>query len=186
MNTTARGLDDSSRRGESSHIAAKSGPGHREARSPADLAITREEHGTYVLRDDHARKLAVLRAPTNVGQGQIQTEHATTVVGRYGWRRVIASNGNDPLVVLDRDGTLTPGTGTSARWTIRRRWKVYEGTLSRADASITLRLTPLTGRRCAVRVVGDWEQRDLVVLTACFALLARRRRDQIIMITAGH
>ena len=63
---------------------------------------------------------------------------------------------------------------------------MYEGTLSRPDASITLRLTPLTGRRCAVRVVGDWEQRDLVVLTACFALLARRRRDQIIMVTAGH
>ena len=181
MNTTAKRLDSSGRHEESSRNAA-----HGHDRSPSHLAITREERGTYELTDQQGRKLAVLRAPTNVGQGDIQTEHATTAVGRYGWRRVIASNGNDPLVVLDRDGTLLPGTGTSARWTIRRRWKTYEGTLSRPDASITLQLTPLTGRRCDVNVDGHWEQRDLIVLTACFALLARRRRDQIIMITAGH
>lgn len=181
MNTTAEPLDSADEHVESSRNADQG-----QDRSPSDLAITREARGTYVLTDQQGRKLAVLRAPTNVGEGDIQTEHGTTVVRRYGWRRVIASNGNDPLVVLDRDGTLLPGTGTGARWTIRRRWKTYEGSLSRPGASITLRLTPLTGRRCDVNVNGDWEQRDLVVLTACFALLARRRLDQIIMITAGH
>ena len=79
-----------------------------------------------------------------------------------------------------------PGTGSDARWAIGRRWKAYEGTLTRDGTSITLRLAPFSGQHCEVKVNGHWAQRDLVVLTATFALLARSRRDQIIMVTAGH
>jgi hypothetical protein len=155
-------------------------------RSVSTLTVTREEADRYVLRDDQGRELALLRAPCDVGRGQIRTGNGTSIVLRHGWRRVIASDGGHPMVLLDRNGALVPGTGGAAQWTIRRRWKAYQGILTRADASITLRLAPLSGRRCEVEACGDWKQRDLVVLTACFALLARRRRDQIIMVTAGH
>jgi len=181
MNTTAKHLDGADKHSGSSRNAAHGGN-----RRHSDLAITRDDAGTYVLTDHQGRELGTLRAPTNAGQGAIQTEHDRTAVSRYGSRRVTAGNENDPIVVLDRDHTHLAGTRGLARWTIRRRWKAYEGVLSRPDASITLRLTPFTGRRCDVEVNGHWDQRDLVVLTACFALLVRRRRDQIIMVTAGH
>jgi hypothetical protein len=150
------------------------------------LTVTRVRRSRYSLTDDEGRQLALLSVRPDVGRGEIQTEHGTWTVRRQGWRRVTAGDVHHPLVRLAPDGALVPAAGTAARWSIRRRWRVYEGTLASADRSITLRLAWFSGRGCEVETSGQWEQRDLVVLTACFGLLARRRRDTIIMVTAGH
>jgi hypothetical protein len=44
--------------------------------------------------------------------------------------------------------------------------------------------TPAGLKRAPTRVelTGDWEHRDVVILTGCFALLVRRRQDIAIMI----
>ena len=47
-------------------------------------------------------------------------------------------------------------------------------------------LAALSGRRCDVEISGDWEQPELVVLAACFALLALRRRFIIIVSGGTH
>lgn len=165
----------------SAQVSAREGPG-----SVSTLTVTRVQRARYALTDDEGRQLALLWVRPDVGRGEIRTEHGTWTVRRHGWRRVTAGDVDHPLVRLDPDGALVPGASTAARWTVRRLWRVYKGTLASADRSITLRLAPFSGRSCEVEIGGQWEQRDLVVLTACFGLLARRRRDIIIMVTAGH
>jgi hypothetical protein len=66
-----------------------------------------------------------------------------------------------------------------------RDLRAYAGTLTRGGETVLIRLPALSERRLAIELTGDWEHRDLVVLTACFALLARRRRDITIMMAAS-
>jgi hypothetical protein len=63
--------------------------------------------------------------------------------------------------------------------------RAYQGTLTRGSETIVIHVPALSGRRFAIELTGDWERRDLVILTACFALLARRRRDIAIMIAVS-
>lgn len=165
----------------SAQVSERAGPG-----SVSTLTVTWVQRARYALTDDEGRQLALLWVRSDVGCGEIQTEHGIWTVRRHGWRRVLAGDIDHPLIQIDPDGALVPGASTAARWSIRRLWRVYEGTLATADRSITLRLAPFSGRSCQVEISGQWEQRDLVILTACFGLLARRRRDTIIMVTAGH
>jgi hypothetical protein len=72
----------------------------------------------------------------------------------------------------------------AACWVITRNLRAYKGTLTRGGDTIVIVLPALSGG-LAIELTGDWERRDLVVLTACFALLARRRRDIAIMMAVN-
>jgi hypothetical protein len=80
--------------------------------------------------------------------------------------------------------SIVPGPEQDASWVITRNLRAYKGTLTRGGDTIVIVLPALSGG-LAIELTGDWERRDLVVLTACFALLARRRRDIAIMMAVN-
>jgi len=149
------------------------------------LTVTREgARGKYLLRDDHRNERASLQVGWPVRRGELRTDAGTWTVRRHGWRRVTVGDDDRPIVRLDHDAAMMPGLPDGGRWGITRTGRTYQGTLTHGSQAMLLRLNAASGRRCAVEVTGDWQQRDLVVLTACFAVLARRRRDITIVIAA--
>jgi hypothetical protein len=139
------------------------------------------DHG-YQLTDEDGRRCAALRVGWPVRRGEISTEQGAWSVRRHARGRVTTGDGNQSLVRLSRAASTVPGPGPDAHWSITRNRRAYTGTLIRGDATIVIRLPALSGRRFTIELTGDWEQRDMVVLTGCFALLARRRLDLAIMI----
>ena len=86
---------------------------------------------------------------------------------------------------LSPAASVVPGPEPDASWAITRNRGGYQGTLIRGGETIVIRLPGLSARRFEIELTGDWERRDLVLLTGCFALLARRRRDLAIMIAVS-
>jgi hypothetical protein len=138
----------------------------------------------WSLTDEDGRRCAFLRVGWTVRRAEIRTDDGSWQVRRRGWRQVTAGDRDQPLVRLE-PATLVPGAELDVGWVITRNRRAYHGTLTRDGQTMRLRMPALSARRFDVEVTGDWEQRDLVVLTACFALLARRRRDITIMVAAG-
>lgn len=149
------------------------------------LAVARAAGPEYQLTDEDGRLCASLRVGWPIRRGQISVDDDTTLVRRHVWGQVIAGEGDEPLVRLSRAASAVPGPEPDARWVITRNLRTYQGTLTRGRETIVIRLPALSECRFAIELTGDWERRDLVVLTACFALLARRRRDIAIMIAVS-
>jgi hypothetical protein len=146
------------------------------------LTVTRAPGREYRLTDEHGRVSASLRVGWPVRRGEISIDHNTTAVHRHLGGRVSAGEGDQPHVRLSRAASVVPGPEPDAHWRITRNLRTYHATLTRGNETIAIHVPILSGRRFAIELTGDWEHRDLVVLTACFALLARRRRDIAIMI----
>jgi hypothetical protein len=155
------------------------------SRQLAALTMTKTARREYQLTDEHGRQRASLRVGWLVRRGEISTEHDTTPVRRHISGHVIAGDDDQPLVRLSRAVSIVPGPEREASWVITRNLRAYTGTLTQGGEAIVIRLPALSGRRLAVELTGDWERRELVVLTACFALLARRRRDIAIMMAVN-
>jgi hypothetical protein len=147
------------------------------------LTVTPAARREYQLTED-GRLRASLRVGWPVRRGEITTEHDTTSVRRHIRGRVIAGEGDQPLVCLSPAASIVPGPELDASWVITRSLRAYKGTLTRGSDTMVIALPALSGR-LAIELTGDWERRDLVVLTACFALLARRRRDMAIMMAVN-
>ena len=146
------------------------------------LTVTRATGREYQLTDERGRVCASLRVGWPARRGVISNEQDSWPVRRHGWAQVTAGEGDEPLVRLSRARSVVPGPGPDASWVITRNLRAYHGTLTRGSETIVIHLPALSGRPFDIELTGDWERRDLVVLTACFALLARRRRDIAIMI----
>jgi hypothetical protein len=146
------------------------------------LQVARLPGHEYQLTEDDGRPCASLRVGWPIRRGEISTQRDTWSVRRHARGQFITGQGDQPLVRLSRATSVVPGPAPDARWSITRNRRAYTGTLTRDDQTIVMRLPALRGRRLAIEVTGDWEHRDVVVLTGCFALLARRRRDIAIMI----
>jgi hypothetical protein len=146
------------------------------------LTVTRAAGREYQLTDQHRRVSASLRVGWPARRGEISIEQDSWPVHRHVRGQVTAGESDEPLVRLSRADSLVPGPEPDANWVITRKLGTYHATLTRASANIVIDLPALSGRRFALKLTGDWERRDLVLLTACFALLARRRRDIAIMI----
>ncbi len=146
------------------------------------LTVTRATGREYQLTDERGRVCASLRVGWAARRGEISNEQDSWPVLRHGWRQVTAGEGDEPLVRLSRAASVVPGPEPDARWVITRNLRAYHGTLTRGSETIVILLPALSGRRFDIELTGNWERRDLVVLTACFALLARRRRDVAVMI----
>lgn len=150
------------------------------------LTVTRNSLSyDWTLRDESERRCAFLRVGWTVRRAEIRTGDGSWRVRRRGWRQVSAGDRDRPLVRLDPVAALVPGAELGVGWLITWNRRAYQGALTRNGETMRLRMPALSGRRFDVEVTGDWEQRDLVVLTACFALLARRRRDISIMVAVG-
>jgi hypothetical protein len=89
----------------------------------------------------------------------------------------VASGGAEPVVRIARKTRLLPVSGTSS-WRIRAHWVGYEAIL-RVDGvgEITVYVSHRSSSPITVVVRGRWPERDLIVLTAAFAILQRRRDD---------
>jgi hypothetical protein len=87
------------------------------------------------------------------------------------------AEGEHPIVRIGRKSCVLPTTG-AVTWTVHSRWRGYEATLQSAGRDeIEVRLGRRKWQPIDIEVRGNWPARDLVVLTAAFALLVRRRDD---------
>jgi hypothetical protein len=90
---------------------------------------------------------------------------------------VTAHAGNSPAVRLHPQQSHVPGPGGPARWRPGHR----NGELTRHGCRIRLQIPTLARGAIGVDVRGDWPDLDLVVLTAFFALMTRRRHRTIVI-----
>ncbi len=150
------------------------------------LTLTRRAAAReYQLTDEDGRGGACLRVGWPVRRGEIAIDGQSWPVRRHLRGEISAGSQDQPLVRLSRAASLVPGSEPRASWAITRYRGGYQGTLTRGRDTIVLRLAALTGRRFAIELTGDWERRDLVLLTGCFALLARCRKDLAVMIAVS-
>ncbi|WP_433605860.1 hypothetical protein ACQP2P_28505 [Dactylosporangium sp. CA-139114] len=122
----------------------------------------------------HAFRTATLRTRGSMRHGALHTDAGDFELEPTDRRRlgVVARAGGRPVATLHPAGARVPGPGGDAvRWRLGR----HSGTLTRGDARIEVR-AGWPGRPLRVEVTGDWAELDLVVLSACFAVLTRRRQ----------
>jgi hypothetical protein len=152
------------------------------------LVIARARSGEFRLSDAGGVQRASMTVFGIAAGAEIRTASGPFTAARQGWRTVTATDEGDHgrSIRLDPRNSRLPGDTAIPTWEIRRRWRYYEGALQSLTRSMTLRLAPFSGRVCAVDVDGDWNDIEVVALTACYALLVRRQLHQIIMVTAGH
>jgi hypothetical protein len=135
----------------------------------------------YRIAREHGRwrfGAAVLETRGSMRRGRVHTatgefDLETTDRRRLG---VVARVGGRPVVVLDPAGARVPGAGPgpSATWTLGR----HCATLTRGADRVDVR-AEWPGWALRVEVDSTWDEPDLVVLTACFAVLSRRRQRLI-------
>ncbi|MFB9441891.1 hypothetical protein Dvina_31395 [Dactylosporangium vinaceum] len=145
--------------------------------------ITRES-GAYVLTGADGAVRGSLAADRRLRRGTITTGAGVVPVESPGLRRRAAWAGpeREPLVRLDPERAAIPGLG-GVRWAASRDRGHFYGVLTADGVHVGITM-PAGGRGpLLVEAEGDWPGRDLAVLTAAFALLARRRADT--MLTAA-
>ena len=147
----------------------------------------RKQHGAFVL-DSGAGPRASLRTTGWTWRcGEIRTDAGLWTVEPTDRRRigVTARAEHGAAVRLDPSRSHVPGPGGVTRWAPGR----CGGELVRDGHLLAVRLPGRAGGPIRVDVTGEWAELDLVALTACFALLTRRRQRTLVMMavisTAG-
>ncbi len=121
---------------------------------------------------------ATLRTGWTWRRAQIHIAERIWTVGPTDRHRigVTAHAGDSPAVRLHPQQSHVPGPGGPARWRPGHRG----GELTRDDGLIRLQIPALSRGPVRVDVKGDWPDLDLVVLTAFFALMTRRRHRTLV------
>ncbi|MEU7872373.1 hypothetical protein [Dactylosporangium sp. NPDC049140] len=132
--------------------------------------LVRRAHGRWTFGD------ATLHTRGSMRRGTLRTAAGDFDVEATDRRRlgVAARIDGRPVVALRPDGARVPGAGGAVRWSLGR----HSATLTRGEARVHVQ-SGWRGARLRVEVTGDWAEADLVVLTACFAVLTRRRQRLI-------
>jgi len=122
---------------------------------------------------------ATLRTTWTWRQAQIRIGEKVWTVGPTDRHRigVTAHAGTSPAVRLHPRQSHVPGPGGQAGWRPGHRG----GELTRDGGRIRLQIPTLSRGQVPVDVKGDWPDLDLVVLTAFFALMTRRRHRTLII-----
>ncbi|WP_406044865.1 hypothetical protein OG799_10595 [Micromonospora sp. NBC_00898] len=134
-----------------------------------------------------ARRFWTLSTGADIPQGTLRTgrglvhAEATTAEGTWsvrshGPRRRRVTAGPPGTTALELDPPLAR-RDLLGRWETTRGFRHYRALLTCDTGRIAARASALRGGAVEVEVTGDHS--DLVVLTVCFALLSRRRRDQM-------
>ncbi|TQS45582.1 hypothetical protein [Cryptosporangium phraense] len=134
---------------------------------------TLTKHG----RTYHLAKTSTLHLGRSPRHGDITTPAGTWPVEVTKFRGVAVRAGNS--VRLDPAGAMLPDG--PAQWKPGR----HSAELTRDGARIVVRESGWFRKTATVEVSGAWADRDLVVLTACFAVLAQARRRQRTMIAVA-
>ncbi|MFI5959979.1 hypothetical protein [Cryptosporangium sp. NPDC051539] len=132
--------------------------------------FTLQRHRRTFTLDDGRSTLHLGRAPKH---GDVTTAAGTWPVRILSFRGLAAEAG-DFLRLHPKGAVLPDGP---ARWTVHR----HSAELSRGGARIVVRESGWFRKTATVEVTGAWADLDLVVLTACFAVLARQRRRVMLM-----
>ncbi|WP_406067747.1 hypothetical protein [Micromonospora sp. NBC_01638] len=139
----------------------------------------RKQDGAFVL-DSGAGPRASLRTTGWTWRcGEIRTDAGLWTVEPTDHRRIgaTAQAEHGAAVRLDPRRSHVPGPGGVARWAPGRRG----GELVRDGHRLAVHLPGRPGGPIRVDVTGEWVEVELVALTACFALLSRRRQRTLIM-----
>ncbi|MGK5741162.1 hypothetical protein [Micromonospora sp. URMC 103] len=141
----------------------------------------RKRGGTFVL-DGAGGASARLRTGWTWRRGEIDTGggvwHVEPTDPRIG---VAARASHGAAVLLDPRRSELPGPGGEVRWRPGR----HHGELVRDGKRLTVRLSARPRGPIRVDVTGSWADLELVALTACFALMTRRRRRTIMAMTVA-
>ncbi|MGW3605110.1 hypothetical protein [Micromonospora sp. NPDC005161] len=138
----------------------------------------RKQDGAFVL-DSGAGPRASLRTGWTWRCGEIRTDVGLWTVEPTDRRRigVTAKAEHGAAVRLDPSRSHVPGPGGAARWASGP----CGGELVRDGHRLEVRLPGRPGGPIRVDVTGEWAEVELVALTACFALMSRRRQRTLIM-----
>ncbi|MEE6262660.1 hypothetical protein [Plantactinospora sonchi] len=130
----------------------------------------RKRRGAYVL----AGHPSALRTGVSMWRGEISTAAGSFEVTSTDRHRLgaVARVAGRPVVQLHPGESRVPGPGGPAHWSPGR----CSGVLTRGANRIGVSQAGWPGAPVRVEVTGTWAELDLVVLSACFAVLSRRRR----------
>lgn len=136
----------------------------------ATTLTVRKHAGAYVLDG----RPASLRTGVSMRRGEIHTAAGTYAVDPTDFHRigVVARAGQRPVVRLHPHRSQVPGPGGTPRWSLGRGG----GVLTRDASRLGVRQACWPGAPVRVEISGPWAELDLVILTACFAVLTRRRQ----------
>ncbi|WP_433113407.1 hypothetical protein [Micromonospora sp. CA-246542] len=142
----------------------------------------RKQGGHFVLDSGATGPQASLRTGWTWRCGEIRTGAGRWTVEPTGRRRIgfTAQGQHGVAVRLDPGRSHVPGPGGVTRWKAGHGG----GELVRDGNRVVVRLPGPLGGPIRVDVTGEWAEVELVVLTACFALMSRRRRRTLIMTAA--
>lgn len=153
------------------------------------LTLSRDNaRGAYMLTGADGTVLGSLTADRRYRHGDTVSAAGSVPVHSEGMRRRAACAGDEhaPALRLDPAGCVVAGL-PGARWEVTRDRGSFTGTLSGTGAHGAVRIVVTApaggGGPLHADVQGDLPGWDLVVLTAAFGLLARRRADT--MLTAA-
>jgi hypothetical protein len=140
--------------------------------------MLRKHDGAFVL--DAAGDPASLRTGWTRWRGEIRTPGGVWLVAPTDRRRlgVVAHAEHGPAVRLHPNQSHVPGPGGPARWLIGR----HHGELVRDQSRLHIQLPAWPGGPIRVDVTGAWTELGLVALTACFAVMTRRRHRTLTII----
>lgn len=141
---------------------------------------TGPRRGDYLLRDEAGRSRGSLEAGWTLRRARIETSDGSWAVQRRGWQQVEVDADHGPTVSFGPDQISVPGPGPQPTWSTSRERGSWHGSLRRGSAVIDVRLTAPGAREGQVSVTGEWEQLDLIILIACFALVLRHRRRVVV------
>ncbi|WP_327032141.1 hypothetical protein [Micromonospora ureilytica] len=136
----------------------------------------RKQDGAFVLDSPPS---ASLRTGWTWRCGEIRTGTGRWTVAPTDRRRIgFAARGEHGVPVrLDPGRSHVPGPGGVVRWAPGR----CGGELVRDGHRLAIGLPGRRGGPIRVDVTGEWAELELVVLTACFALMSQRRRRTLIV-----
>ncbi|WP_329168047.1 hypothetical protein OG709_28300 [Streptomyces sp. NBC_01267] len=142
---------------------------------PPTLTLTKS-HGSYVLEGTAGD--ASLETGKSMRRGEITVSGRTLPVEVNNPRRTgITVGGSSPVLRLDHQDSFLPGSGKAVQWELSRSFRGYRAAVVSGGDRIDLWLPKFHGKSVEVKVDGDWDQLELVALSACFAVLSRRRGD---------
>lgn len=133
---------------------------------------------------------ARLQLGRSLRHGSIDTAGTTWPVEVVSFRKLAVTTGAGApgdTVTGGAGGTVTLCPSGAVLPDGPARWEVSRKSVSvvRNGARIDVREEGHFRKTTTVEVTGAWADRDLVVLTAAFALLARQRRRRMIMMMAA-
>lgn len=137
------------------------------------------------LVEEQGRVCGTLTIDRRLRNGEATTDTGTFPLQSWGRRRSQIRLGaeQDPVVRIDGSDVLLSGP-SGAQWQISRNRREFRGVLTAPGREIQVTIPangPVAGM---VEISGEWPEQSLLSLTACFALLARRRADNFMTAVA--